>query len=99
MKVRLCNTRLSLQIPGEAEEALRRLRKKLESPGFEGRKISPAALTAIDALTAIVNHLHQWDVKPHQVIFCFKALASQAQATHIVKAIFYAHAAEILFSI
>jgi len=61
------SSRAHLQIPGEAAAAIQRLRKKLESPGFEGRRVAPAALTALDTLTAVVAHLEQWDLKSHQV--------------------------------
>lgn len=59
-----------VQIPGEAEEAIMRLRRKLESPGFDGRTVSRAAMVAIDSLELIVEYLQQWDLKPHQVLSC-----------------------------
>lgn len=61
---------LWFQIPGEAEPALARLRKKLESPGSGGAMVAPAALAALEALDAVVAHLHSWDLKPHQVHCC-----------------------------
>ena len=56
-----------VQIPGEAEASIMRLRRKLESPGANGRRVSPTAVAAIDALAATVTHMQEWDLKPSQV--------------------------------
>ena len=56
-----------MQIPGDAEASIVRLRRKLESPGAGGRRVSPTAVAAIDALAATVTHMQEWDLKPSQV--------------------------------